>query len=319
MIQLHLNEHLASSHFSDVKDLIQARIRSVLAKNGIIKNGGNVVVSPQLYAFLNSLLNDQNLEQLIKIYPSQMRGLIITFAAQYPDFTVEDSADNHILSNVFIAHAYDKFSKLNFIRNIAVDSCTYCNRAYTYALNRTNNIKPEIDHFFPKTIFPFFAISFYNLIPSCQTCNGVHVKGQKNPTLYDLVSPYELTDQEFLFTYKINSIDVINPLAKKESVSIYFSKKISGNVDVFKLSELYELHSDHALELIIKSKLKYSESYRKYLESYTELKFNSHEIDRLILGNYSQLHEIHKRPLAKLYQDLGRELGLIAKLPTDDA
>jgi hypothetical protein len=50
---------------------------------------------------------------------------------------------------------------------------------------------------------------------------------------------------------------------------------------------------------------------RAYLHTYRGLKFNDSEIDRMILGNYSKEDEIHKRLLSKLYQDIGRELGLI--------
>lgn len=34
-------------------------------------------------------------------------------------------------------------------------------------------------------------------------------------------------------------------------------------------------------------------------------------INRFILGNYSEMEEIHKRPMAKFMQDIGKEVGLI--------
>jgi len=42
------------------------------------------------------------------------------------------------------------------------------------------------------------------------------------------------------------------------------------------------------------------------------LNFSSSKIDRLIIGNYSELNELHKRPLSKLYRDIAIELGLIS-------
>jgi hypothetical protein len=76
---------------------------------------------------------------------------------------------------------------------------------------------------------------------------------------------------------------------------------------------VYELHNDHALELIIKKRIKYSKKYRDYLNSYSSsgLKFSKSELDRMILGNYSLEKEQNKRPLSKMYQDIGKELGLI--------
>ncbi|TCL67476.1 hypothetical protein EV196_10232 [Mariniflexile fucanivorans] len=42
-------------------------------------------------------------------------------------------------------------------------------------------IKPELDHYYPKSLYPYFGVSFYNLIPSCQSCNGLGVKGENDP------------------------------------------------------------------------------------------------------------------------------------------
>lgn len=314
MIKLQLNELLAQKHFDGIKKHLQERITNIIASGNILKGGDRIAVSDDLQEYLDILLEGDELKKLIKSTPSEMELISTHIENTYLNFMVEDSDDNLILRNIFISHAYDRFDKLAFINSIDIDSCTYCNRSYIYALAAKNKIKPEIDHYFPKTIFPFFAASFYNLIPSCQTCNGIHVKGNQNPSELCMKNPYAIVDDDFQFTFTINSIDVINPLAKKDSVSVSLLKKIDGNASVFKLDDLYRLHSDHALELIIKAKLKYSLDYRKYLESYTDLNFSAHEIDRMILGNYSQPHEIHKRPLAKLYQDLGRELGLIPKI-----
>ena len=112
-------------------------------------------------------------------------------------------------------------------------------------------------------------------------------------------------------SHKINNIAIINPLSGKSDVEVFFKKAITGHLTVFNLKELYELHHDHALELIIKQRLKYSKKYIDYLRSYDGIKYSKTEIDRMILGNYSLEKEQHKRPLSKLYQDIGKELGLI--------
>ena len=76
---------------------------------------------------------------------------------------------------------------------------------------------------------------------------------------------------------------------------------------------MYQQHTDHVLELIVKSKVAYSDKYRTYLHSFKGLEFSDAEIDRMILGNYTKEDEIHKRPLAKLYQDSGVEVGVIKR------
>lgn len=156
-------------------------------------------------------------------------------------------------------------------------------------------------------------MSFYNLIPSCQTCNGFGAKEEKDPLEEGLINPYLLKSSDFSFTYEPVSAGIISSLLDKNSVKVKIVKNIPGHLNVFKLTELYEQHADHVVELIVKSKIKYSETYRNYLKRYREsgLHFSENEIDRMILGNYATDEDIHKRPLAKLYQDIGKELGLI--------
>ena len=73
------------------------------------------------------------------------------------------------------------------VKKLDIKTCPYCNRNYTFVLNRGLKARPEYDHFYPKADYPFLALSFYNLIPSCPSCN--HLKKGKqidlNPYLID--------------------------------------------------------------------------------------------------------------------------------------
>lgn len=312
MITIGLNDAQALVHFGSVKFMIQNRIQNILSR-GIRKDAVRISLSPALKNYLASLLDDNELKKLIIASPSDLKTIAAFYKGSNAEFVKERSHSNFVLRNIFINHAYDNalFDKLEFIKSINRDTCPYCNRNYIYYLTADKKIKPQIDHFYPKSRYPFLAMSFYNLIPSCQTCNGFGAKEEKDPLEEDLINPYLLTHSDFKFSYTIKSIDVINPLFNKGSISVRFVKSVKGHMNVFKLQDFYDQHSDHVLELIVKSKLKYSEYYRKYLQSYKGFKFSEEEIDRLILGNYSLESELHKRPFAKLYQDIGRELGLI--------
>ncbi|CAG0989054.1 hypothetical protein FLAV_02199 [Flavobacteriales bacterium] len=314
MIRLQKNNTEAHTHMVIAEKLIRKRINSLLAKGSI---GRTTVIhlTRATTAYLTDLLNGHNLRDLILTSPENMPSLIAGISAVFPDFVIPNSDENLILRNVFISHGYEHkdFDKLDFIKRINIDTCPYCNRSYIYYLSKDGKIKPQIDHFYPTNIYPFLALTFYNLIPSCQTCNGFGAKEGNNPLLVNLVNPYLIENHNFKFTYKINHINFLNPLLDKNSVEVKLKHHLTGHTDVFKLDKLYQQHSDHVLELIIKSKIAYSNKYRTYLHSYKGLKFNDAEIDRMILGNYSKEDEIHKRPLAKLYQDIGVELGLIKR------
>ena len=58
--------------------------------------------------------------------------------------------------------------------------CPYCNRSYTNSVfeEKVHGGRPELDHFLSKSVFPFFALAIYNLIPVCHSCN--HAKLDKH-------------------------------------------------------------------------------------------------------------------------------------------
>lgn len=310
MIKLNEDPIAAEKHFQKVFPLIKQRINNIFLK-GIRRTKAPVTISLKFKNFLKELKKEKTLRPIVLAKPDEFRGLIASLNRDYPGIFTKKHNENHIIRNIFISHCYEKICKLEFITGINKDTCLYCNRNYIYSLKKSGSIKPPIDHFYPKGLYPIFGVSFYNLIPSCEICNGFGAKGEKDPVKEDLISPYELKGQEFLFSYKIDNIEFINPLSDIKGISLEMPKKLDGNDSVFKLKELYEKHSDHVLELILKSKIQYSQQYRDYLKSYDQFIFNDNEIDRMILGNYTNQEDIHKRPLAKLYQDIGKELGLI--------
>jgi len=318
MLKLKINNQTkndAEAHFAIVGPLLRTRALNIIAGD-IGSNRNPVNVSQTVTDYLNDLLLGDHLKNLICATPDRLREIAASTHIHYPTFAVKTNDDHKVLENLFITSVYDKtgFKKLEFIKRIDFDTCAYCNRNYIYYLSGNVNrpIKPEIDHFLPKSKYPYLGLSFYNLIPSCSTCNCGDAKGQLDPIDNGFQSPYEIEqDDTFTFTYKADDVAILSPIVRKYAVTVKFKTKIDANNEVLKLEKLYQQHSDHVLELIIKSKGHYAQAYRRYLASYKEFRFDDLEIDRMILGNYAGKEEMHKRPLAKLYQDIGRELKLI--------
>lgn len=307
----------AEEHYQVVGSVLRTRIGNILG--GRIGSDENpITVSATVRGYLNNLLVGDNLKNLICARPDQLRQIAFSTRGIYPTFALKTNDDHKVLYNLFIKSIYDKavFGKLDFIKRIDCDTCAYCNRNYIYYLsgNDRRPIKPQIDHFLPKAKYPYLGLSFYNLIPSCATCNSTDAKGEIDPTVRMFLSPYEIEHENtFTFTYKAEDEGIMSPTVRRNAITVSLKYQAEDNNDIFKLEKLYQQHSDHVLELIIKSKGKYAQAYRKYLASYKEFKFDDLEIDRMILGNYAGKKEIHKRPLAKLYQDIGKELNLIKK------
>jgi len=222
-----------------------------------------------------------------------------------------------VLSKIFIDEksglytnftSYKKeYDAYDLVKGLKLKTCPYCNRNYTFVVDSNNGkLRPELDHFYPKSIYPFLAVSFYNLIPSCPICN--HTKGNKIKKNLD--NPYDLESNSFKFTYVPNSIDF--SIVENEKYNFdNFEIEINGNeenIKLFKLRELYKQHKDIVLELLIK-KAYYPQSY---IDELSNFGFSQDEIYRYLFSNYNQDNDLHKRPLSKkLIKDISEELGFI--------
>lgn len=81
-------------------------------------------------------------------------------------------------------------------RQLGVKVCPYCNRMYTTTVFGKNNIRPDFDHFYPKSKYPYLAVSLFNLIPSCSMCNrkkgdAAEIFSKKNGEDVSIIYPYE--------------------------------------------------------------------------------------------------------------------------------
>lgn len=79
---------------------------------------------------------------------------------------------------------YTRLKKPEFINRLDINVCPYCNRNYilNFNINTENKATAQLDHFFDKKSYPYLAVSFYNLVPSCSTCN--QRKSTKNENIY---------------------------------------------------------------------------------------------------------------------------------------
>lgn len=71
--------------------------------------------------------------------------------------------------------------------------CPYCQQAAAIAIRSAKSgksFRPTLDHFYSKSNYPYLALSLYNLIPSCQTCNS-SLKGQIDFAVTEHLHPYE--------------------------------------------------------------------------------------------------------------------------------
>ncbi len=205
------------------------------------------------------------------------------------------------------------------------DVCLYCNRQYTFTLNTNEGkTRPQFDHFLDKGTYPYLALSFYNLVPSCYICNS-NLKGTKKFSVTKHLHPLiEGADEYLSFKTHIDKSDFVE--GKIKSFKLSYGRKnllvnskdferADRNFKVFHLESLYNMHIDYVAELIKKTYV-YNEARINELLNFTTASgtrlFSSRkEVVELIIGNYLDNAYIGKRILSKMTRDIAIELGLL--------
>ncbi len=187
-------------------------------------------------------------------------------------------------------------------KTLKVDVCPYCNRSYTFTVGNT---RPEFDHFYPKSIYPYLALSFYNLIPACHICNHIKKEQEISHNPYD-----QCFDGKFELVSLNDEVLNIDTYIRGNSKLRMSQNK---NVDVFKLGELYNCHTDYVDEIYNKVLAYNNDYYTSLIDSFKGLGKQPEEIDRYIWGGYIEVAFHGKRPLSKLTRDLLEHFNIINK------
>jgi len=202
---------------------------------------------------------------------------------------------------------------------LGLKTCVYCNAALTYSHKRvyvdkgkkkTNVVsRYELDHFHPKSYYPFLATSFFNLFPVCGSCNRVK---SMNPVEFNLYTEdpkgldvFEFRISKYSLASFVKSFDEgvleIELDSTPESV-------LTSHQRVFGIKGLYDLQKDVCAEIIMRA-MSYPQSYRNALiRKYSDIKLNREFVDRVVAGNYLNPEDTHRRPLAKLYSDIWNQV-----------
>ncbi|MDY3201234.1 MAG: hypothetical protein RBQ84_09785 [Arcobacter sp.] len=358
MIEIKPNNLACDEHINFLKPKIKNRIETILEDKKITKDGKDILVNSEIKSCLISIKN--NLEIILRANPDELKKIIKFFQIKYLCIAKKYKEKEpkppiyKIVYNIFVENGYDDYlSKVEIekqknsqkfkiekeyhayklVENLGIKTCPYCNRSYISFVNEKKSnedkdeksnkkTRPQLDHFYPKAIYPFLACSFYNLIPSCSACN--HMKSDddsfEDEKKGDLVHPYNVKDGDFTFSYTLNDLKIteIFDTNKKdinfeyeESIGISLNTNYSKNDKYFQLQEIYQNHKDIVIELILKE-INYPKSY---IQELIKNGFGTEEeIFRFIFSNYLSIDDLHKRPLSKLTKDIVEELGILYKI-----
>jgi hypothetical protein len=211
------------------------------------------------------------------------------------------------------------------LKELEINTCIYCHSQSTLTVNNQyykrkykDNIKGdvksqksflELDHYFSQKKYPFLCTSFFNLYPVCSNCNKS--KSSKELLSFEL---YHSNKEDNKFKFGLTDESKVKYCAtnNKKDIEIilnHSNEKIKKEFnDVFNVELIYNEHKDIVEELYHKHFI-YNDVYIKSLEKLLHSgNLNQPILKRIILGNYTEEEDIHKRPLAKFYQDIFEEL-----------
>lgn len=129
------------------------------------------------------------------------------------------SASSHfhtVIKHIFEKRLYNAVLRKDWIvSKLKLEVCPYCGEVpisrsvVQHIVNGKVVIKPELDHFLPKSLFPYFAVNVFNLIPCCDRCNNKSLKGNVLPIYQDangnwiirIMHPYGFDNSAVWFSY----------------------------------------------------------------------------------------------------------------------
>lgn len=199
----------------------------------------------------------------------------------------------------------EEWNDYAFVMESGVRVCPYCNRQYiTPIFSDSGKMRADIDHFLPKSVFPYFSMSLYNLVPVCKSCNQSLKRDREFN--FDSISPYEDHIGDY-FRFKAN--------VQTNEISIKVNgdtSNIMQHLDVFKIEALYNYHRNQVKELIFK-RVTYPDDYIQKLYEENKAYFNSvHEVKQLIIGFIDDKSRLNDEAFLKLRRDVAEQLGFLS-------
>lgn len=267
--------------------------------------------------------------------PLELEAIISNFHVlgyQGRIYSVAAGELTYIGKELLMIFDYKSFRKsrkaLWFAENSGIKSCTTCNTQYTLKTSQPKGEKLlfHLDHYFPKSVYPYLSLSYFNLLPCCASCNMS--KSNKPFTISQNIHPY-VDSFHNIAKFRLDAASLIDFYLgpDKSGSALHYSAKIRSHyfgdtgyelklanyLKEFRIEEQYGQFKDVAAEMCLKARY-YDKKRRQELKLFFEsagMILDEELITRLILGNYHLDKDLLNRPLAKFMRDIGEDLSLL--------
>lgn len=288
-----LNSFLDNNSKLFFETILQATPPVLLEIYNLIKDDYNIMVEGKPIFLAAGIRSKKKADTISTVVKEIINDLTDIF--NYDDFCKKKSNGD-----------WDAY-RLSMALNIR--TCTYCNNQYIYTVIKEREsgktefiMRPEFDHYYEKSRYPFFALSIYNLIPSCHYCNSV-IKGKKSITQDKYLHPYidERDDGRDYFDFYYGFSEPEKTLIKAR----FTSDKAKRTFDFFQMDLIYSHHSN-ITDSIIELAHRYPPSYIEDLvNNYHGEKINitKQSVARMVFSSY-EITNPDDEVLGKLKKDI---------------
>ena len=216
----------------------------------------------------------------------------------------------------------EKIKAARPVTNLSLNFLTEAKRLAikNYSINKANRSKNHftLDHFLPKSIHFCFALSLYNLIPCCYSCNSKFKGIQEfdinaGTILLSPTSPDFILEKNTLFKlYFTNGKDKDTTKELKDIAMDYggFTNGERRFLEIFALQGRYEFHKKEALNMILKRQA-YPDSAIKEIAKALKYTRDEESIKKDIFGSSLFNASENNLPLAKFKKDIAEKIGII--------
>lgn len=333
MYRINDNTSGASDHYKDYAEKVRKAVETYLANHSMF------IGSAYAKVFLNDISatdtsktnTGSKLEKLLIGNFQQQKALIgdidrdLNMEEQRLPGSTRKFLD--IMKSLFVDGFYGNrffFSKEKHIDRVGIDVCPYCGRSYIFSVNkrtRTNpntRVKPQIDHFLPKNQYPYLALNYYNLIPSCTTCNESPCKWTNDPIGSNrgheyLMQPYEFRSKDIVFGY-IPTTKFYMDFSVSINMSCASTDLDEGYKEWLVLDKLYGKHNGEVTRMYVQLEGIVAEKYKRYLRQKFKVPESFLKKVPLMLFGYDlddkmasqiPLHKFKKDIFRQVVQDVG--------------
>ncbi|SDU14092.1 hypothetical protein [Pseudomonas mediterranea] len=148
----------------------------------------------------------------------------------------------------------DDWNAYALVKKHGLRICPYCQLQHVNYHNANEKgsltLRPPLDHYLPKSRYPYLAVSIQNLVPSCHQCNS-SVKLDNCPSK-TLPNPFDpATTSQMSFETKFSSIDIRH--LKEDDIEL----EVKGNTpewddfaNFFRLPERYQWYKPEIHDMV---------------------------------------------------------------------